>query len=179
MLESAGVDAVFTGHSHIYERSMLMDGAYEKTTFSKNKILDDGDGSPKGNGAYAKSAGLHPNEGTVQVVAGHGGTGLRRVGTMPIMKRVILEHGSVIVDLAGDTLTAKMINALGEERDLFSIVKRGKVTPERIEEPRELPFYKPVLDKIVVKGKTNEPVAIGKTVRLTLKVPPHSYARSY
>jgi len=127
LLESSGVDVVLTGHSHIYERSMLMDGAYETPTVAENVILDDGDGDPKGDGPYKKSAGIHPNEGTVQIVAGHGGTTLSRKGTMPVMKKIIVEHGSVVMDINGDTLTGRMINKFGELRDTFSIVKRGTI----------------------------------------------------
>jgi len=141
ILESGGVDLVLTGHSHIYERSMLIDGAYNTPTVAENFVLDDGDGDPIGDGAYRKSAGLHPNEGEVQVVAGHGGTGLKRAGTHPVMKRVFVEHGSVIVDVKGDTLTAIMLNSEGKQRDLFSIIKRGKVTPQRIAKPKQLPPF--------------------------------------
>src|SRR5688500_4107699 len=119
----------------MYERSMLMDGAYATPTVAENVILNDGDGDPTGDGPYRKSAGIHPNEGTVQVVAGHGGTTVRRKGTMPVMRRIIVEHGSVLIDIAGDTLTGMMINKYGERRDLFAIVKRGEVTPTRITNP--------------------------------------------
>lgn len=141
ILESGGVDLVLTGHSHIYERSMLIDGAYGTPTVAENFVLDDGDGDPAGDGAYRKSEGIHANEGAVQVVAGHGGAGMGRIGTSPIMKRVFVEHGSVIVDVAGDTLTAIMLNSDGKQRDLFSMVKRGKVTPKRLEKPRQLGPY--------------------------------------
>jgi hypothetical protein len=66
IIESGGVDLVLTGHSHIYERSMLMDGAYATPTVSENFILDDGDGDPDGDGAYRKSSGINSHEGTVQ-----------------------------------------------------------------------------------------------------------------
>ncbi|MCI0747444.1 MAG: metallophosphoesterase family protein [Verrucomicrobia subdivision 3 bacterium] len=135
ILESGGIDVVLTGHSHIYERSMLMDGAYATPTVAENVILDDGDGDPTGHGPYRKSAGIHPNEGAIQVVAGHGGTTLRRKGTMPVMRRIIVEHGSVLIDIAGDTLTGTMIDKYGERRDLFSLVKRGTVTPTRLANP--------------------------------------------
>ena len=135
ILETAGVDLVLTGHSHIYERSMLMDGAYATPTVAEGVILDDGDGNPTGDGAYRKSAGLNPNEGSVSVVAGHGGAGLGRRGTMPVMREIILEHGSVILDLKGDTMTGIMLNKDGVTRDLFSIEKKGKVTPERVANP--------------------------------------------
>ena len=129
ILESSGVDMVLTGHSHIYERSMLVDGAYATPTVSTNVILDDAEAT------YRKSEGLNAHEGTIQVVTGHGGTGLRRKATMPIMRKTIVEHGSVIVDIDGDTLSAVMLNSKGEKRDLFSIVKRGTVLQERMENP--------------------------------------------
>lgn len=135
ILESAGVDITLTGHSHIYERSMLMDGAYATPTAAEGVILDDGDGDPNGDGAYRKSVGLNPNEGSVSIVSGHGGAGLGREGTMPVMRQIILEHGSLILDIQGDTLTGSMLNLQGEVRDVFSIVKRGKVTPQRIQNP--------------------------------------------
>lgn len=142
ILESGGVDIVFTGHSHIYERSMLIDGAYATPTVAENVVLDDGDGDPDGDGAYKKSAGIHANEGAVQVVAGHGGQGLSRRGTSPIMKKIIVENGSVICDIDGNTLKAVMINADGEVRDVFSIVKEGSVTPTRIADPWQPEPYK-------------------------------------
>lgn len=135
ILESAGVDLTLTGHSHIYERSMLMDGAYTTPTVAEGVILDDGDGSPEGDGPYEKSEGLNPNEGEINIVAGHGGTSNGRRGTMPVMREIIVEHGSVILDIKGDTLTGVMLDKFGVSRDLFSIVKRGKVTPTRVENP--------------------------------------------
>ena len=141
IIEQGGVDVVLTGHSHTYERSMLMDGAYATNTVAETVILDDGDGDPAGDGAYRKSAGIHPHEGTVQVVTGNAGQDLGRVGTMPIMRRIIVEHGSVLVDVHGDTLVARMINRDLVERDLFSIVKRGKVSPTHLALPWQHPAY--------------------------------------
>lgn len=135
ILEAGGVDLTLTGHSHIYERSMLMDGAYATPTVAEGVILNDGDGSPEGDGAYQKSEGIHPNEGSVSIVAGHGGADISRRGTMPVMREIILEHGSVILDIKGDTLTGVMLDKHGATRDLFSIVKKGTVTPKRIEHP--------------------------------------------
>ncbi len=135
LLESAGVDLVLGGHSHIYERSMLIDGAYATPTTAENVILDDGDGDPKGDGAYRKSGGLNPNQGTVAVVAGNGGTGVRRKGTMPVMRSILTEHGSLLVTIEGNTMNGVMINKVGAERDVFSIVKQGEVIPERVTSP--------------------------------------------
>ena len=143
ILESGGVDLVLTGHSHIYERSMLMDGAYStNATVAETFILDDGDGDPSGDGAYRKGAGLRPHEGTVQVVAGHSGASLGRVGTSPVMRRTMVEHGSCVIDVEGDTLVGRMINREGVERDRFSLVKRGQVAVRRLSLPWQPPEYK-------------------------------------
>jgi len=144
ILEDGAVDMVFTGHSHIYERSMLIDGAYATPTVATGVVLDDGDGNPASEGPYRKSAGLIPHEGTVAIVTGHGGTGLARKGTSPIMRRVIFpEHGSVIVDVEGHTATAVMLNSKGEQRDRFRIVKRGSKNPVRVADPFQLPDVSP------------------------------------
>ncbi|NIB42359.1 hypothetical protein HBA55_22320 [Pseudomaricurvus alkylphenolicus] len=136
ILEKYGVDLVLTGHSHIYERSMLVDKAYHTPTTSEGVVLDDGDGHIHGDGAYHKSHGLNPHEGTAHIVTGHGGgaTSARR-GVMPIMRQSMLEHGSVIVDIEGDMLTAKMIGGSGQIRDEFHLVKKGRVKPKIVKQP--------------------------------------------
>lgn len=136
IMESGGVDLVLCGHSHIYERSMLMDGAYATPTVAENVILNDGDGHPAGSGAYRKSEGLHPNEGTVQIVTGHGGTTLsRKNDPSPVMRATILEFGSVLLDVKGPALTVSMLNAESQIRDTFQMIKQGKVTVSRIAKP--------------------------------------------
>jgi hypothetical protein len=142
LIDSGGVDMVLTGHSHIYERSMLIDGAYATPTVAENVVLDDGDGDPQGDGPYRKSQGIHPHEGTVQIVAGHGGANVSRKGTIPFMRKTIVEHGSVVIDIYGDTLSATMINANGTTRDAFTLVKRGKVDLARIALPWQPPEWK-------------------------------------
>jgi len=114
---------------------MLIDGAYATPTVAQGVVVDDGDGHPEGDGAYRKSKGLNPHEGTVAIVTGHGGAGLTRRGTMPIMREIIVEHGSVILDIKGDTLTGTMVNKNTVTRDLFSIVKQGKVEVTHLEKP--------------------------------------------
>ncbi len=153
IVESGGVDLVFTGHSHIYERSMLIDGAYDAKITATNVVLNDGDGNPDGDGVYLKSAGIHAHEGTVQVVAGNAGQSVSRKGTIPFMVRTLAEYGSVLVDVNGDTLTARMINRTGAERDLFSVRKRGQVEQARLASPRLPPKYvKPTNEIKAVSG---------------------------
>ncbi|HEX7861571.1 MAG TPA: metallophosphoesterase family protein [Verrucomicrobiae bacterium] len=142
LIDSGGVDLVLTGHSHVYERSMLIDGAYATPSVSENVVLDDGDGDPEGDGAYRKSQGIHPHEGTVQIVAGHAGANLGRKGTIPFMRKTIVEHGSVLIDVYGDTLSATMVNANGTTRDAFQLVKRGNVDLAHIALPWQPPEWK-------------------------------------
>lgn len=144
MLEAAGVDLILTGHSHIYERSMLIDGAYATPTVATGVVLNDGEGDGLADtGPYRKSAGLHPHEGHVHVVAGHGGAKLRRAGTSPVMRKVVVEHGSLLVDITGDTLQGTMVNRDGNVRDRFQIVKRGTVPRTVVEKPAQLPKFVP------------------------------------
>lgn len=135
ILESGGVDLVFTGHSHIYERSMLHDGAYATPSVAEGVILDDGDGDPSGDGAYRKSEGLQPHNGTVSIVTGHGGTRNTRSGSHPLMKRILVEHGSCLITIEGDTILGEMLNSKGEIRDTFAIKKSGTVTHSPIANP--------------------------------------------
>ena len=157
--ESGGVDLVLAGHSHIYERTMLIDGVYNPTNMvAENNVLDDGDGDPEGDGAYRKSAGIHPHEGTVAVVAGNAGAAMGRKANGSIMKRTLVEYGSVIVDVDGDTLVARMINRAGMTRDLFSMVKRGKVEPVRLALPWQPEEYKKPTNEVKVVKAAAPPV---------------------
>ena len=142
LLEEGGVDVILCGHSHIYERSMLLDGSYGTNMVADGFVLDDGDGNPHGDGPYLKSAGLNPHEGMVQVVTGHGGTTLGRKATLPMVASTYFGHGSTIIDIDGDTLTGTMIGTGGEKLDQFSIVKRGKVKPVRFPKPWQAPPFK-------------------------------------
>ena len=150
ILESNGVDLVLTGHSHIYERSMLMDGAYETPTVAENKILDDGDGDEKGDGAYQKSPGLPPNQGTVQIVTGHGGKKMKRRGYSPVMRRSLLQFGSTLINVKGSELRVSMLNANGKIADQFQIHKKQPVQPTRIAKPWQpgtIKVGKPIIPK--------------------------------
>jgi hypothetical protein len=147
ILEAGGVDVVFNGHSHTYERTMLMDGCYGTNQTAERFVLDEGDGNPWGDGPYRKSAGINPREGQVTCVTGHGGMTLGRVGTLPMAVCVFTEYGSTIVDVDGDTLTATMINQYGDKLDCFQIVKCGKVTPVRHPYPWRLADFPPALPR--------------------------------
>lgn len=133
ILEKGGVDLVLAGHSHIYERSMLIDGAYSTPTTNKDVIFDDSDGNLK---AYRKPEMLEPNKGTVAIVTGHGGAlGRNAKGISPVMRSIVLEHGSLILDVDDDTLSGYMITSSFKVKDRFSIKKSGETEPARLEDP--------------------------------------------
>ena len=135
ILEAGGVELVIGGHSHIYERSFLINGVYGfgtspnfatpdfQTLLSGGYIFDNGDGDPVGDGAYLKSPGLHANDGTVYVVAGHGGREVGGPGGHPVMFFDEVAFGSCLLNIDGSVLTLRNVRSDGVITDLFSIDK--------------------------------------------------------
>jgi hypothetical protein len=122
ILEAAGVDLVLSGHSHGYERSCLVSGAYDTPTTAAGHIVDARDGDALG--PYRKERGTSAR-GTVYVVAGHGGRELADVGQHPLMCRSESAHGSLILDVDGDRLTVQNLRDDGQVTDRFTIVKES------------------------------------------------------
>ena len=60
----------------------------------------------------------------------------RKLKPSPVMRTSVLEFGSLLLDLKGDTVTGIMLNSDGAERDTFQIVKRGRVELTRIAKPK-------------------------------------------
>lgn len=137
ILEAGGVDLVLAGHSHVYERSWLLSGAYATPSrYDASLIVDKGDGKLKGTGAYRKPA--TAGKGAVYVVAGHGGTGVSSKGKHPLMYFTEVQNGSCVVDVNGNTLTLVNVRHDGQLTDNFTIVKGsgpvaadGGVPPQR------------------------------------------------
>jgi hypothetical protein len=148
ILEAGGVDLVLSGHSHAYERSYLLDGAYGygsspnfvtpsfNTLLANGNILDAGDGNPSGNGAYQKNSGGASHNGAVYVVAGHGGHGLspNATGDHPVMAVFDFAFGSVLLDINGSSLTLRNMRASGAITDSMAIVKTsiGGIDPHDV-----------------------------------------------
>jgi hypothetical protein len=128
VLEAGGVDLVLCGHSHDYERSMLIDGHYGlSTTLTPQMILDGGDGRVDGAGPYHKPAARTAHQGTVYVVAGTAAeTG---GGTLdhPVMIRSLNVLGSLVLDVQGVRLDGRFLSSAGAVLDSFTIVKGGPV----------------------------------------------------
>ncbi len=125
VLESYGVDLVLAGHSHVYERSFLLDSHYgDSTSLTGAMVLDGGDGRPGGDGAYQKpTAGAAPHEGAVYVVAGNASKTSPGPLNHPAMYYSIRNLGSLVLDVDGNTLDAVSLDENGGVLDTFTIVK--------------------------------------------------------
>jgi hypothetical protein len=125
ILEAGGADLILCGHSHSYERSFLLDGHYGlSTTLEDSMIIDGGDGSLDGDGAYEKpSAGPAPHEGCVYAVAGSSGKTTPGEFGHPVMVTSLEILGSVVLDIEGQQLDAVFLDDQGEILDDFTIIK--------------------------------------------------------
>lgn len=123
ILEAGGVDLVLGGHSHIYERTFLLDGAYDTPSVAGAGVHDANDGRPLGDGPYTKPPGLASNEGAVYVVAGHGGTGVSQDAEHPLMAFAEVANGSCILDVQNNTLTLFNLRDDGAITDRVAIIK--------------------------------------------------------
>ncbi len=127
ILEAGGVDLVLTGHSHVYERSFLIDGHYgAAATFdAAANVKQKGNGRADGDGVYHKPRGRVAHVGEVSVVAGSAGHASAKPVPLnhPAMVVSLNEAGSAVVDIDGLKLNLTFINEQGEKRDWFTIVK--------------------------------------------------------
>jgi acid phosphatase type 7 len=131
--EQYGVDLVVCGHSHVYERSFLVKGAYgNAANITSANILQGTSGVDSIGEAYVKyTQGPNANEGTVYVVQGNSGS----VDDAPSFQHpyMIAEYGcdtcagSFILDVDSNRLDGRHIDMNGEVRDHFTIVKMNAV----------------------------------------------------
>ena len=136
ILEAGGVDLVLNGHSHVYERSLLLHGHHGLSgTLTAAMKKDAGDGRETGDGAYGKDPG--PDAGAVFAVAGSSG----RVSNWtdgssaefnpnphPVMIMSLRALGSLLLDIDGDRLDARFLDKDGAVRDHFTLSKAPLVT---------------------------------------------------
>lgn len=125
ILDDYGVDIVLAGHSHHYERSIMINGHYGLSgTFGPEHVVDGGDGDPVGDGAYEKrGTGLVPNSGAVYVVAGSASEVRDNLGLHPVMEKALQSLGSFILDVNGETATGTFLDQTGTVLDTFELNK--------------------------------------------------------
>jgi hypothetical protein len=131
ILEIFGVDLVMCGHSHVYERSYLLQGHYGYSwDFLPEMIVDPGSGRESESGPYRKGPENPP--GTVYVVAGSSGQTYPAALNHPAMFISLSQMGSVVLDIDGPRLDATFLRDDGVIADTFTIVKPGAVPRTRI-----------------------------------------------
>ncbi|GMR01431.1 MAG: hypothetical protein BMS9Abin19_0814 [Gammaproteobacteria bacterium] len=124
ILEESGVDLVLSGHSHMYERSYLMDCAYgDSEKFSLSNIVSTGVNNKYRQ--YLKPLNRREHQGTVYVVAGSSSKVDQGPLDHPAHHVGLLEAGSMVIDVENNKLTARFINNKGQVRDEFSITKEA------------------------------------------------------
>jgi hypothetical protein len=123
ILEEFGTDLVLSGHSHSYERSMLINGHYGLSdSLTPQMILNSTSGDSSIRQSYIKKT----KKGTVYLVAGNGalvGAGNGQLNH-PVMKTSTLTLGSLMIDISRNRLTSNFIDTNGEIVEKFSIDKR-------------------------------------------------------
>jgi 3',5'-cyclic AMP phosphodiesterase CpdA len=133
VLEAGGVDLVLAGHSHVYERSFLIDGHYGRSgTFAPSMRVDGGDGREDGDGAYEKPRARTPNAGAVYVVAGSsasvsswtgGSTALVNPTPHAVMRVSLRALGSLVIDADPERMDVVFVRETGAVDDYFTIRK--------------------------------------------------------
>lgn len=141
ILERYGVDLVLNGHSHVYERSYLINKHYGLSpTFNRSTMMvDSTSGNPDSNRLYIKyTYGANKNKGTVYAVVGNSGKSEAENNKMhPVMYKKYAASGgvgSMILEVSGHTLVCKYYKANGELLDKFSIVKMDSTVISAIKE---------------------------------------------
>jgi hypothetical protein len=128
ILESYGVDLVLCGHSHVYERTWLINGHYAYSdAFSETNKIDGGDGRVDGTGAYLKPAGV----GTVYITAAVGGQPRNTVEAQhpAHLLKITGVLGSLLIDVMGNRLDCRYLSATGVTQDYFTISKQPLTAP--------------------------------------------------
>lgn len=124
LLEAHGVDLTFAGHSHTYERSILMNGHYgtSDTYDAAQHALDAGNGRPEGDGSYRQGA--HQRRGTIHTVAGSSGKfGPFKAAHLPFMVENFSALASVVVDVEGRSLQVTTLGSQGDVLDSYTLLK--------------------------------------------------------
>lgn len=119
VLEKAGVDVVLSGHSHMYERSELINCHYGSSSTFKQTMIKKSDN----NKYYKKANKISAYSGTIYSVIGSSSKLDNGPLDHPALPHALREAGSIIFDVNNNTLKAYFINNSGKVKDQFEIIK--------------------------------------------------------
>lgn len=130
ILEQHGVDLVLNGHSHVYERSYLVNGFFgAPSDFNASQhIISGNSGNETLGEQYIKyTQGPNANKGTIYNVCGNSAS---KDDNPPLQHPAMYYSegcdtclGSVILKIHGDTLRSFYLTAYGEIKDQYAIYK--------------------------------------------------------
>ena len=120
MLEKAGVDLVLSGHSHMYERSDLMNCHYGNSLTLTGDMIRE---KSKDNKYKKKENYISSHSGTIYAVIGSSSKVDNGPLDHPAMPFSLQEAGSLIFDVKQKELKAYFINKSGQVKDRFEIIK--------------------------------------------------------
>jgi acid phosphatase type 7 len=130
IFDEYGVDLVLSGHSHVYERSMLINGLYTNSgLFDASKhVVQGGSGNPDEGQTYVKQLG---GKGTIYNVVGNSGSSTSEDKLPSRIHPIFVIQdagrsicGSLVVDVSGSTLTGTYVSSTGEILDRYQIFKQ-------------------------------------------------------
>ncbi len=129
VIEYFGSDLNLTGHSHSYERSVLVDGHYDSSsTYDPAVHAKDADnGNPTDENDYQKNEGS--NQGMVYSVVGSSSKNQGGLSQHPLMSSWVNIEGSMIIDVSGDQLDGTFVDRDGVVHDQFRIIKTFETVP--------------------------------------------------
>lgn len=166
ILESYDVDLVLSGHSHSYERSMMIRGHYglEASFSASTMAVNSGSGILPA--AYVKTGPSY--YGTVYAVCGVSGTIGGTTSGWPhnaMYASSVNNYGSMVIDVNGNQLDAKFLTSTGSIWDQFTIQKQ---TTLRTSKPQESVLNQavPIVNSLLVFPN---PVTDDATISYNLK----------
>lgn len=127
VFEMYGVDLVFSGHSHNYERSFPIRGHRGTSdTFLPSMITDKGDGRIDGDGNY-----LNPthdtSHGVIYTVAGSAGKTRKAALNHPVHFVAMSQLGSVVLDFNDYILDVTFVSPNPEAIDYYTVAKKNDI----------------------------------------------------
>jgi len=132
VLEKAGVDLVVAGHSHVYERSHLIQNHFGlANTFDGDAMIKDAGKQVAGETVYQKpfrQDGTIIPGGTMYMVLGSSGEGNQGRFDHPALPIASAKAGSVFLDIDNESIRSRYVTEDGDVIDKF-VIRKASTSP--------------------------------------------------